>query len=80
VWVTSLADPNTLLADAALAPDAAMPEHGHGMTQVPRVEKVEPGHFRVSGMRFHMSGRWEMYLDVVRAGVTERAQATIVLE
>ena len=38
------------------------------------------GHFTVEGMLFHMVGRWELYLDVTRGPLTERAQFEVVLE
>jgi hypothetical protein len=66
-------------ADVALAVDAAMPEHGHGMNRVPRVSQLGAGHFLVEGMYFHMTGRWELYLDIRRGALTERAQCRVEL-
>lgn len=65
--------------DIELAVDAAMPEHGHGMKRVPRVTRLGDGHFLVEGMYFHMTGRWELYLDVTRAAWTERTQCRVEL-
>ena len=64
----------------ALAADADMPAHRHGMVRVPRITEVAPGRFQVEGMLFHMPGRWELYLDVTRAGITERAQFDIDID
>ena len=64
----------------SLAVDAAMPEHGHGMNVVPTVIQVADAQFQVRGMRFHMPGRWELYFDITRGGVTERAQVEVHLE
>ncbi len=66
-------------ADVALAVDAAMPEHGHGMNRVPRVSRLGDGHFLVEGMYFHMTGRWELYVDIRRGALTERAQCRVEL-
>jgi DNA-binding beta-propeller fold protein YncE len=66
--------------DGMLLADAAMPQHGHGMNVKPTVKSLGGGRFRVEGMLFHMPGSWEMYLDLVRAGVLERAQGTVTLE
>lgn len=66
--------------DVDVRVDAAMPHHGHGMKTSPIVEKGGGGRFAAKGMLFHMSGRWELYFDVRREGVTERAQCEIVLE
>jgi hypothetical protein len=66
----------------SLAADAAMPEHEHGMNREPRVvaDEAAPGRFEVEGLLFHMAGRWELYLDVTRGALTERAQFEVMLE
>jgi hypothetical protein len=66
--------------ELALAVDAAMPEHGHGMNVEPKVTALGKGRFSVEGMLLHMSGRWELYFDITRDGVTSRAQDEITLE
>jgi hypothetical protein len=80
VWVARAAEPDVLARDVELSVAAAMPEHGHGMNRVPKVSKRDDGSFLVDGMLFHMTGHWELYLDVTRGAVTERAQCDIVLE
>lgn len=65
--------------DVTLAVDATMPEHGHGMNRVPRVSRLADGRFAVEGMYFHMTGRWELYLDVTYGAWTERAQFRVEL-
>jgi len=77
VWVL---DRDGELADVDLSVDAAMPEHGHGMNRVPRIVEREDGGFQVDGLLFHMPGRWELYFDVTRGALTERAQVEVVLE
>ena len=62
-----------------LAVDAAMPEHQHGMTTEPVVH-ANAGCFSVSGMLLHMPGHWQLYFDVTRDGITERAQCDVTLE
>jgi hypothetical protein len=57
-----------------------MPEHGHGMNRVPKIEAKEGGRFRAEGLLFHMPGRWELYFDVTRGALTERAQTDVHLE
>ncbi len=60
--------------------EAIMPGHGHGMNTHPRVAPLGGGRFLVTGLRFHMPGRWEVHFDVVRGRVLERAQAEVSLE
>ena len=54
--------------------DARMPAHRHGMNTAARVERLPDGGFLVRGLLLHMSGHWELYLDVSRDGATDRAQ------
>jgi hypothetical protein len=63
-----------------LAADAAMPDHGHGMNTKPRVTRLGPGRFKVEGMLFHMPGYWELYFDLARGALRERAQFALELE
>ena len=61
--------------------DAHMPEHRHGMNYRTRVTQDGPGRFHVSGLLFHMPGRWEVLFGFSSpAGTTDRATATIELE
>lgn len=38
--------------------NAEMPEHGHGMTAIPRHYERNPGDYVSEGLKFHMSGAW----------------------
>lgn len=62
-----------------LVVDAEMPHHGHGMNFVPEVTGGD-GAWVATGLLFHMPGRWEVAIDVVHNGVTERAQWTVEVE
>jgi hypothetical protein len=79
-WVFGADDPAKPRADVSLAVDAAMPQHGHGMNRVPRIEKIGDGTFRVDGLFFHMPGKWEIYFDVARGPLVERAQVAVDVE
>ena len=67
-------------AQITLSVDAAMPAHRHGMNTLPAVTARGDGSFQVDGMLLHMPGDWELYFDVTRRGVTERAQVAVTLE
>lgn len=70
----------TPIAVHALVVDAAMPEHRHGMVVTPRVTRIGVGDFKVEGLLLHMNGHWELYFDVTRRGITDRAQQRVDLE
>jgi len=65
---------------ATLALDARMPEHVHGMNREPRVEATGDGSWRVENLLFHMPGYWEVYFDLTRGAVTERAQFSVEVD
>jgi hypothetical protein len=79
-WVFAADAPEAPRTDVSLAVDAAMPQHGHGMNRVPRVENLGAGRFHIDGLDFHMPGRWELYFDVARQALVERAQADVEVE
>jgi hypothetical protein len=50
-----------------------MPDHGHGLIVQPRTVDEGGGRYLVSGMLLHMRGSWELFFDVVKDGLAERA-------
>jgi hypothetical protein len=48
--------------------DASMPEHRHGMNYRPSIKPVGGGRWRAEGLLWHMSGRWELRLDIKHEG------------
>jgi hypothetical protein len=63
----------------ALRVDAWMPAHRHGMNYRPTVQRRSDGRFDVSGLLFHMPGRWEFVFDVRAAEAGETVRATVDL-
>lgn len=57
--------------------DAQMPDHGHGMNVAPTIVLEKPRECRAEGMLFHMSGRWEVDVDIDDGITVERAQWNI---
>lgn len=85
-WIFDAHEPDRPREDVALQIDAGMPQHQHGMNRVPTIAPMSSGAagaaggFRAQGLLFHMSGRWELYFDVTRGAVTERAQVDVLVE
>lgn len=60
--------------------DAQMPEHRHGMNYRPSVQPLGAGRWRAEGLLWHMSGRWELRLDVqLQGGSPQRLLQPVVL-
>lgn len=62
-----------------VAVSALMPAHGHGLAQEPVVRKVSAGTYEIRGLRFHMPGQWQTYVDITDGDVTERAQMNVTV-
>lgn len=69
-----------VFADVNAVVDAAMPAHGHGLNSRPVVTRNVDGSFTVQGLTLHMAGHWELYFDITRGNLTERAQLDLDLE
>lgn len=70
----------TPVGEVRVMVDADMPEHRHGMNTRPQIRPNPDGSLRVSGMHLFMPGYWEIYVDIERDGVIERAQFGLTLE
>jgi len=79
-WVFAAGETAKPRTDVSLAVDAGMPQHGHGMNRVPRIEKQKGGRFEAQGLLFHMSGKWALYFDVGSGPLVERAQTDVEVE
>jgi hypothetical protein len=68
-------------ADAQLLRvDATMPEHRHGMNYRPTVKPLGDGRWRAEGLLWHMSGRWQLRLDVRAQGSDHTLVQSVVLK
>lgn len=74
VEVAAAEAPGTPLADLdAVVVDATMPGHGHGMNVTPVTEDDGSGTWTAFPLKFHMTGEWQITVEVTEEGVTETA-------
>ena len=59
--------------------DATMPDHRHGMNYRPSLTPLGPGRWRAEGLLWHMSGRWELRMDLKHAGQDLRLRQSVTL-
>jgi hypothetical protein len=70
----------TPVNDAAMTFDGGMPQHGHGFPTQPRVtEKSGDGRYRLDGVKFSMTGWWEMKLHIQSPAATDDVTFNTVL-
>lgn len=63
----------------AIAVDARMPAHGHGMNYKPSLRSLGGDRYRVEGLMLHMPGSWELVFEVT-GGDGTRARATQTIQ
>ena len=53
------------VTNARISVDGGMPQHGHGLPTQPRVTReLGEGRYLMEGMKFSMSGWWEIKLNI----------------
>ena len=66
--------------DAKITIDGGMPEHGHGLPTSPAVSaNLGGGKYRVDGMKFTMSGWWELRFAITAAAGSDNAVFNVTL-
>lgn len=65
-WIVTVTDPaGAPVTDARLTIDGGMPQHGHGLPTAPAVTRqLGAGRYLVEGVKFNMSGWWELKLGI----------------
>jgi hypothetical protein len=79
-WILHIENSDGLEIEAAIVDvEGGMPEHNHGLPTKPRVtEELGGGDYKLEGMRFHMSGYWEIVVSITTDSGT--SQVTIPLQ
>jgi YtkA-like protein len=80
-WVISLRGADGApVENATLTVDGGMPQHHHGLPTSPAVTAhLGDGRYRLEGVKFHMSGWWELRLAIETPAGADRATFNIVL-
>lgn len=68
-WQIRVSSPDgTPVRNARIAVDGGMPQHGHGLPTRPQVTReVADGTYAMEGMKFSMTGWWEIKLAIQAA-------------
>lgn len=65
-WILHIeSESGEAIEGAQIEVDGGMPAHDHGLPTRPQVtEELGDGYYRLDGVRFHMSGQWEMVVTI----------------
>jgi hypothetical protein len=70
----------TPIAHARIAVDGGMPQHGHGLPTRPQVtQELDEGTYLLEGMKFSMTGWWEIKLTIQSAEGTDKVTFNTVV-
>lgn len=80
-WIVTVTTPAGAVVDGArIAVDGGMPQHGHGLpTQPAMTAALGEGRYRIEGVRFNMSGWWELKLSIDTGGRQDTVTFNLVL-
>ena len=81
-WQVRLATPDGApVSQAVIAFDGGMPGHGHGFPTQPRVTReLAPGVYALEGMKFSMSGWWDLRLTIRAGSMADSAVFNVVVD
>ena len=73
-WILHIENDDGLeIEGATIDVEGGMPEHNHGLPTKPLVTtELGNGDYRLEGMRFHMSGYWEIIINITTDDGTSR--------
>lgn len=80
-WVLTLTTPDGKPVDGAkIAIDGGMPQHGHGLPTSPEMTAaLGEGRYRIEGVKFNMSGWWELKFAISAPPGDDRVTFNLVL-
>lgn len=81
-WQIKVSSPDGApVRNARIAVDGGMPQHGHGLPTRPQVTReVADGTYLIEGMKFSMTGWWEIKLAIQAAEGTDTAVFNTVVD
>jgi len=81
-WQVRLTSPDgTPVSQARIGFDGGMPQHGHGFPTQPRVTReLSPGVYALEGMKFSMTGWWDMRLAIQSGATTDSAVFNVIVD
>jgi hypothetical protein len=81
-WQIKVSSPDGApVRNARIAVDGGMPQHGHGLPTRPQVTReVADGTYLMEGMKFSMTGWWEIKLAIQATGGPDTAVFNTVVD
>jgi hypothetical protein len=69
------------VSQARIAFEGGMPQHGHGFPTRPRITReLQPGVYALEGMKFSMTGWWDMRLAIQAGELADTAVFNVIVD
>jgi hypothetical protein len=65
--------------NATISVYGGMPAHHHGLPTLPEASPTGNGQYIIKGLKFSMTGAWEVWLDITADGVNEKVVFKLTL-
>jgi hypothetical protein len=80
-WILTVKTPDGKpVEDAKITVGGGMPDHNHGLPTSPQMtQHLSDGRYRIEGMKFSMTGWWELKFDISSAAGSDSATFNLVL-
>ena len=63
--------------NAIISVRGSMPAHKHGLPTQPQVSEIGGGDYLVEGLKFSMTGLWQVWFDIRTQDITDKVKFTI---
>lgn len=80
-WTLHVETPDAKpVENAVITMGGGMPQHGHGLPTEPKVTKyLGDGNYQVEGVKFQMTGWWEVKFNVTAEGKADNVTFNLIL-
>ncbi len=80
-WLLTVKTPDGApVEDASFVIGGGMPDHNHGLPTSPQVtDNLGDGRYRIEGVKFSMTGWWELSVDITSASGSDSVTFNMVL-
>ncbi|WP_322063229.1 FixH family protein [Paraburkholderia sp. J63] len=69
------------VSEATIGFGGGMPQHGHGFPTKPRITReIAPGVYALEGMKFSMTGWWDMRLAIQAGDAADEAEFNVIVD
>lgn len=79
-WVVHITDTRGVsVENAIISISGGMPAHHHGLPTMPVASEISQGDYLIDGLKFSMTGVWEIVLDISAGNIKDKITFSFTL-